>query len=93
MIKEKTADKYLTVQSVAETLSCTDRYVYELIQAGSLTAVKIGERALRISEQSLQTFLAARIVNPEEYFAPKESQPTEPSPAPKKVARSSWMNR
>lgn len=92
-MKEKTADKYLKVQSVAETLSCTDGYVYELIQAGALTAVKIGDRALRVSEQSLQAFLAARVVNPEDYFAPKEPPDPEPSPAPKRVARSNWMNR
>jgi excisionase family DNA binding protein len=92
-MKDKTADKYLSVQSVAETLSCTDRYVYELIQTGALTAVKIGERALRISERSLQAFIAARIVNPDDYFAPKETPAPEPSPAPKKIARSNWMNR
>lgn len=96
-MKEKNvADKYLTIQSVAETLSCTDNYVYELIRVGSLTAVKIGERALRVSERSLQNFLAARVVNPDNYFAPKEtpsSSTPEPAPEKPKVAKSNWMNR
>ena len=89
--KEKIADKYLSVQSVAETLGCTDKYVSILIREGNLKAMKLGERALRISEQSLQAFIASRIVNPEDYFAPPEA----PSPEPQKpkVARSSWMNR
>lgn len=94
MIKEKTekiTDRYLKVQSVVEILSCTDGYVYELIQAGTLTAVKIGERAIRISQQSLQAFLATRVINPEDYLAPKEPVP-EPGKT-KKIARSNWMNR
>jgi len=92
-MKEKAADKYISVQSVAETLSCTDRYVYELIQSGEITAVKIGERALRISERSLQAFITARIVNPDDYFAPKEPPAPEKETQKPKVARSSWMNR
>ena len=94
MVKEKTTDRYLSVQSVAETLSCTDQHVYMLIQQGIFKAIKIGERALRISDQSLQAFIAARVVNPEDYFAPEEP-PAKQNPEPKKpsIARSSWMNR
>lgn len=90
-MKEKTADKYLTIQSVAETLGCTDKYVYILIQEGNLKAMKLGERALRISEQSLQSFISSRIVNPEDYSAPAE--PEKPEPKKPTVARSNWMNR
>jgi excisionase family DNA binding protein len=92
-LKDKTADKYLTVQSVAETLSCTTKYIYELIQAGSLKAIKIGERGLRISEKSLQEFIAVRVINPEDYFAPKELPASEPEQQKTKVARSRWMDR
>jgi excisionase family DNA binding protein len=93
-MKDKTTDKYLSVQSVAEILSCKDRYVYELIQMGSLTAIKIGERALRISEQSLQAFIVARVVNPEDYFAPEEPPTPESTPQkPTKISRSNWMNK
>lgn len=94
-MKEKTADRWLTVQSVAETLGCSDKYVYQLIQQGDLRAMKLGERALRVSDESLQKFIAARAVDPQDYFAPDE--PTQktppddrPGPAP---ARSRWMNR
>ena len=92
-MKDKTIDKFLKVQNVAETLSCTDGYVYELVQAGALTAIKLGERALRISEQSLQAFLAARVVNPDDYFAPKEPPAPEQESQKPKIARSNWMNR
>ncbi|MCK9362114.1 MAG: helix-turn-helix domain-containing protein [Syntrophales bacterium] len=94
-MKENTADRYLTIQSVAKTLSCTDQYIYGLVREGNLTAIKIGERALRVSEQSLHAFLAARIVNPEDYFAPKEGL-REESPRETQnpnIARSNWMNR
>ena len=63
-------EQYLTVQSVAERLSCTDHYVYALIRDGKLIAIKIGERALRITESSFDRFVSANIVNPDDYFAP-----------------------
>ncbi len=91
-MKDKTAEKWLQVQSVAETLGCTTKYVYVLIQQGDLKAMKLGERALRVSEQSLQAFIAGRVVNPEDYYAPEEPPPSE-EPQKPKVARSRWMNR
>ena len=62
-------DKYVTVQIVAETLSCTERHIYRLIIDGKIKAIKIGPRALRISRNSLQEFIEAGKVNPEDYFA------------------------
>jgi excisionase family DNA binding protein len=90
-LKEKTGDKWLPIQSVSETLGCTDKYVYALIQQGSLKAMRLGERALRVSEQSLYAFIDGRIVNPQDYFAPLEEPP--PETEKPRVARSSWMNR
>ena len=95
--KEKTTDKYLKVQSVAETLACTDEYVRILIREGNLTAIKLGVRAIRVSEQSLKAFIAARKVNPEDYYAPEEPPAPEP-PKPKvarsqKIVRSKWMQK
>jgi excisionase family DNA binding protein len=90
-------DHFLKIQSVADTLSCSDDYVYMLIRNGNLQAIKIGERALRISDQSLQAFISARVVNPDDYFAPEEPPATEPQ-RPKatrsqKIARSKWMQK
>ena len=42
---------------VAEYLDCTKRHVYELVAQGQLEAIKLGPRALRISEISLQGFI------------------------------------
>lgn len=42
---------------VAEHLNCTKRYVYELVSQGKLEAIRLGPRALRISEASLQGFI------------------------------------
>lgn len=91
--KEKIVDKFLSVQSVAETLACTDKYVGILIRDGNLKAIKLGDRALSVSEKSLQDFIAARTVNPEDFYAPEEPPVPEPPPVPKKIARSNWMNR
>ncbi len=91
-MKDKEADRFISVQVVAGILSCTDQYVYSLIQMGSLKAIKLGERALRVSEQSLQAFIASCAVNPEDYFAPEEP-PSPGEPQKPKTARSNWMAR
>jgi excisionase family DNA binding protein len=86
-------DRYLSVQNVAEALGCMDKFVYDLIQEGNLKAIKIGVRALRISEQSLRAFIAARVVNPADYLTPEEPPSRKPEPQKPKAARSNWMSR
>lgn len=90
-MKDKTSDKWIQVQSVAERLGCTDRYVSMLIQDGDLEAMKLGDRAIRVSEQSVDAFIARRKVDPQDYFAPQEPEDT--ARQQPKVARSKWMNR
>jgi excisionase family DNA binding protein len=63
-------DKYLTMQTVAEILSCTERHVYDLIVEESLVAIKVGSRAVRVSEQSLIDFIEKRKVNSADLFDP-----------------------
>ncbi len=58
----------LNAHHVANRLNCSNNTVYPLIQDGSLKAIRIGKRALRITESSLIEFLEFREVNPEEYF-------------------------
>ena len=89
---EPEKEKYITVQTVAERLSCTDNWVYALIKEGQLKAVKIGERALRISEGSFDKYIAANIVNPADYFAPEDSAPANQQPQ-SVPARSTWMSK
>lgn len=88
---ERATDRFIPVHAVAEMLSCTDQYVYGLIREGNLEAIKIGQRALRVSWNSLQEFIAAARVDPEDYFAPEEPDP-EPA-SPRKTVRSNWMSR
>ena len=87
-------EKYTTVQTVAERLSCTDNYVYALVRDGKLKAVKIGERALRISESSFDQFIVGNIVNPDDYFAPADPEPEKQQSRPAgTTARSTWMSK
>jgi excisionase family DNA binding protein len=84
-------DKYLTMQVVSDLLSCKERHIYDLIAEGALTAIKIGGRAVRVSEQSLIEFIETRKVNPEDFFDPEmEKQQTAPN---NQIARSKWINR
>lgn len=90
---EPAKEKYITIQTVAERLSCTDNWVYALIKEGQLKAVKIGERALRISESSFDKYIAANIVNPADYFAPADPEPAVPQHQQIAAARSTWMSK
>lgn len=90
---EPAKEKYITVQTIAERLSCTDNYVYALVRDGKLMAVKIGERALRISESSFDQFIAGNTVNPDDYFAPADPEPEKQQSRPVTTARSNWMSK
>jgi len=88
--EKKPPDKFMTAQQVAERLSCTERYIYILIQEGILKAIKIGPRAIRVSEQSFIDFIKTRSFDTSELYAPRENtiEPSNP-----KIARSSWITK
>lgn len=55
-----------------EILDCTERHIYDLIADGELLAIRIGSRAKRISEKSLEDFIKRRKINPEDLFDPDQ---------------------
>jgi excisionase family DNA binding protein len=81
----------LTIATVAELLSCTDQYVYKLIEDGKLEGIKLGSRAIRISEKSLYDFIAAARINPEDLFDPDREK--KETPGSQEIARSKWMQK
>ena len=87
-------DKYLTPHVVADLLSCTERHIYDLIAEGSLTAIKVGSRSVRVSEQSLKDFIEKMKVNPADFFDPdKEKQQSPAAPSERPVARSKFLTK
>jgi len=86
---DTTKDRYITIQSVAETLSCTEQHIYFLIREGSLKSVKIGNRAVRVSEKSLHDFIAKNTIDPDDFFDP-DIEKKDPA-NPQTIARSAWM--
>ena len=48
---------WLTVKEASELLRIPRTRCYELIQQGSLPAVRIGERSIRVNNRELETFL------------------------------------
>lgn len=89
-------DKYLTIQVVAEFLSCTERHIYDLIVEGELIAIKVGTRAVRVSEQSLIEFVEKQKVDPADLYDPdkdKDKKQTSAAPAGQPVARPRWMTK
>ena len=89
-------DKYLTLHVVADLLSCTERHIYDLIAEGSLMAIKVGSRSVRVSEQSLKDFIEKMKVNPEDFFDPdREAKPaaTQAAPSTWPVARSKFLTK
>jgi excisionase family DNA binding protein len=88
----KTAqDRFITVQHVSERLSCTTHHVYRLIEMGAIEAIKIGPRAVRISENSLIEFIEVQQLDPGAKIVPEEKPRTEQRTD--RVARSSWMSK
>lgn len=65
-------DKYLKIQVVAALLSCTEQQISNLIIEGDLVAIKVGARAMRVSEQSLLAFIERRKINPADLFDPDQ---------------------
>jgi len=92
--KEKKQDRYLAVNQVADVLGCKERFVYEKVKEGKLKAIRLGIRAIRISEKSLKEFIKSNIVDPDEYFGLEESREPDPEPVhSRKVVRSNWMDK
>ncbi len=85
-----TKPRYLTMERVAEILSCTERHVYNLVVEGRLEAIKIGTRAVRISERSLHEFIETARINPDDLFDPNTEKKETDLP---QIARSKWMTK
>lgn len=61
-------EKYLYVHTVAKRLSCSTQHVYTLIKNGEIKAIRLGIRALRVTESSLNDFIKSNELDPEDYF-------------------------
>ena len=85
-------DRYVTMAMVAEILTCTDRHVYDLVAEGALTAIKVGSRAIRISERSLNEFIKNNKINPADLYAPETEEKKTPAPQ-RPAAKSRWMTK
>jgi len=65
---EEKLSRHLPVHLVARWLGCTNAYVYDLVKGGQLTAIRIGTRAIRISEKSVNEFIEENIIDPDAFF-------------------------
>lgn len=54
---ETRQSEWMTVREVAELLKLPRTRAYELIQAGELPAVRLGERSIRVNRRELEQFL------------------------------------
>ncbi len=90
---EEKKDRYLTIVTVAELLSCTEQHIYNLIREGSLSAIKVGSRAVRVSEWSLLEFVEMNKINPDDFYDPDKEKPREPKEQGTVVAKSRWMEK
>jgi excisionase family DNA binding protein len=65
------ADPLLTVEDVARVLRMNDQTIRNYIDAGTLPAVRVGGRRMRIRQSALEDFIAAG----ESVAAPHQSRP------------------
>lgn len=63
----------LTVAEVADLLRVSSMTVYRLIRNGELPAVRVG-RSYRVSEDDLQSYLQAQVVDPASMDLPDASE-------------------
>lgn len=87
---EEQRDRYLPINVVADILSCTERHIYDLIQEEKLEGIKIGSRAIRISERSLFVFIENSKLNPGDAFDSDCQRKPVRQP---EIARSKWMDK
>ena len=59
---------FIQITTAAKILDCSDDFIRKQIRDGNLEAIRVGKRATRISEASLDRFIAERKVNPDDYF-------------------------
>jgi len=52
-----TSNRLLKVKEVADYLNCTTTWVYLLVKQGKLKTVKVGSRAVRIPQDSLDAYI------------------------------------
>jgi len=50
-------DKLLTSDQVAEILQVSRSFAYQLMRSGKITALRIGDRAIRVRESDLMDYL------------------------------------
>jgi excisionase family DNA binding protein len=53
---------WIRVWRVAKFLDCSRDHVYDLVSSGELAAMKIGVKGLRVSQESLDTFIVSNQV-------------------------------
>lgn len=62
-------EKWIQVSVVAKRLSCSRDKIYDLIAEGELEAIRLGARALRVNEASLEFFIEKNRVEAETFQA------------------------
>lgn len=82
-------DRYVTIQWIATRLNCSEQHVYLLLKQGKLTAIRIGDRAMRISEQSYDKFVQDNVIDPMEFFESHDDKKAQGG----KIAQSNWMQK
>jgi excisionase family DNA binding protein len=61
--------EFMHVGRAANYLQCTKKHVYELIKSGDIEAIRLGERAIRISKESLGELIERQRIAPETYLS------------------------
>jgi len=99
-MKEKPRlEQFVTVRAAADSLGCTDQYIYQLVSSGTLRAIKMGTRAIRISVESLNEMIQSSWIQPsdevvqESMKADAETRQKQIRPGSRRVARSMWMTQ
>lgn len=64
----KIQKEFLQVSKVAHMLDCSHDYVHALIRDGKLQAIGLGQRATRVSRDSLMRLIEVSKIDPNAYY-------------------------
>lgn len=67
-MEEKTLKQYVQISKAAKSLSVSKDFIHQLIADGHLDGVRLGQRAIRISQDSIDRLLEKSKINPESYY-------------------------
>lgn len=61
-------NQFIQVRKAAKILDCSSDFIHQLIREKKITAINLGERATRVSSESLLNYIQESRIDPEKFY-------------------------